>query len=207
MTAATQKDYRVMQKLKAKPWLFWYGMRGLAKGAWYRVWYGWVLRKARIGSMFRVYGPCSFQGPGKIIIGNDVHLLGDMIKPVCLATSSPQARIVLGDHVGINGATVVANQSVRIDDHCVIAAHYITDNQNHSLAVDRMTNPDAPIETAPVHIEQNVWIGTLSVVLHGVTVGKNSVIGSCSLVRQDVPANTLAAGNPLRVIRSLDEKQ
>lgn len=198
-----RSNYRVLEKLRARPWLLWYGFRGLLKGLWFRVWYGWIWRKASIGSMFRVYGPCRLQGPGRIIIGDDVHLLGDLIKPVCLTTSSPQARIVLGDHVGINGTTIVARDCVQIGSRSVVAAHYITDNQNHSLAVDRMTNEESPVETAAVHIEDNVWIGTLCVVLHGVRIGRNSVIGACSLVRGDVPADTFAAGNPLRIIRSI----
>jgi acetyltransferase-like isoleucine patch superfamily enzyme len=49
-----------------------------------------------------------------------------------------------------------------------------------------------------------VWISVSVVILDGVHVGDNSVLGACSLVREDVPANVFAAGNPLRIIRHLE---
>jgi acetyltransferase-like isoleucine patch superfamily enzyme len=59
--------------------------------------------------------------------------------------------------------------------------------------------------TAPVRIEDNVWIGGSSVVVPGVTIGKNSVIGAGSVVTRDVPPNVVAVGNPCRVLKPLPE--
>jgi maltose O-acetyltransferase len=56
----------------------------------------------------------------------------------------------------------------------------------------------------PITIEDNVWIGGGAIVLPGVTVGKNSVVGAGAVVTRDVPPNTVAVGNPARVIRHLD---
>jgi acetyltransferase-like isoleucine patch superfamily enzyme len=56
-----------------------------------------------------------------------------------------------------------------------------------------------------VHIEDNVWISVQAVVLHGSSIGRDSVIGACSLVRGRVPAGVFAAGNPLKIIRSVPE--
>ena len=53
----------------------------------------------------------------------------------------------------------------------------------------------------PITIEDNVWIGGNVVLNPGVTVGRNSVVGSGSVVTKDIPANVVAAGNPCRVIR------
>lgn len=58
----------------------------------------------------------------------------------------------------------------------------------------------------PVKIEDNVWIGGSTVINPGVTIGRNSVIGSGSVVTKNVPPNTVAAGNPCRVIREIGEK-
>lgn len=58
----------------------------------------------------------------------------------------------------------------------------------------------------PVHIGKNVWIGANAVVLPGVTIGDNSVIGAGSVVTKDIPANVVAVGNPCRVLREIGER-
>ena len=59
--------------------------------------------------------------------------------------------------------------------------------------------------THPVHIGDNVWICTGALVLPGVTIGANSIIGAGSVVTKDIPPNSLAVGNPCKVIRELTE--
>ena len=56
-----------------------------------------------------------------------------------------------------------------------------------------------------MYIGENVWIGSNSVILPGVRIGKNSVIGAGSVVTKDIPERVLAFGNPCRVIRKIDE--
>jgi acetyltransferase-like isoleucine patch superfamily enzyme len=53
-------------------------------------------------------------------------------------------------------------------------------------------------------IEKNVWIATGAIIIGGVTVGENAVIAAGSVVTKDIPPNTLAGGNPAKVIRSID---
>ncbi|AKU22180.1 sugar O-acetyltransferase [Massilia sp. NR 4-1] len=55
----------------------------------------------------------------------------------------------------------------------------------------------------PIVIEDNVWLGGGAIVLAGVTIGKNSVIGAGAVVTKDIPANVVAVGNPARVIRQI----
>ncbi|CUH97396.1 hypothetical protein P22_3524 [Propionispora sp. 2/2-37] len=55
----------------------------------------------------------------------------------------------------------------------------------------------------PVAIKDNVWIGGGAIILPGVTIGKNSVIGAGSVVTRDIPADCIAAGNPCRVMKRL----
>lgn len=57
---------------------------------------------------------------------------------------------------------------------------------------------------APIVIEDNVWLGGGAIVLAGVTIGENSVIGAGAVVTRDIPANVVAVGNPARVIRQLE---
>lgn len=62
----------------------------------------------------------------------------------------------------------------------------------------------AKLEAAePIVIEDNVWLGGGAIVLPGVTIGENSVIGAGAVVTKEIPANVVAVGNPARVIRSL----
>lgn len=58
----------------------------------------------------------------------------------------------------------------------------------------------------PVHIGNNVWIGGNSFIMPGVTIGDNTVIGACSLVTKDIPANVVAVGQPCRVLREISEE-
>ncbi|MGI6109292.1 MAG: DapH/DapD/GlmU-related protein [Eubacteriaceae bacterium] len=60
--------------------------------------------------------------------------------------------------------------------------------------------------TDPVVIEDNCWIGAAAVICPGVTIGRNSVIGAGSVVTRDVPPNSVAAGNPCRVIREIGDR-
>lgn len=60
--------------------------------------------------------------------------------------------------------------------------------------------------TAPVTIEDNCWIGANVTICPGVKIGKNSVIGAGSVVIHDIPENSVAAGNPCKVIRQIDER-
>ena len=57
-----------------------------------------------------------------------------------------------------------------------------------------------------IRIGDNVWIGGGAIINPGVTIGENSVIGSGSVVTKDIPANVVAAGNPCRVIREIDNQ-
>lgn len=58
---------------------------------------------------------------------------------------------------------------------------------------------------SPVHIGRNCWLGAGVIILPGVTVGDNTVIGAGSVVTKDIPANVVAVGNPCRVMRNIDE--
>ena len=56
----------------------------------------------------------------------------------------------------------------------------------------------------PIKIEDNVWIGGGAIILPGVTIGRNSVIGAGSVVTRSIPADCVAVGNPCRVIKQID---
>ncbi len=88
-------------------------------------------------------------------------------------------------------------------DNCMIAAGaYLTDADWHDI-YDR-TQPVG--KTDPIALHDNVWVGDGATICKGVTIGKNSIVGASSVVVADIPANSIAAGNPARVVRQLDHE-
>lgn len=110
----------------------------------------------------------------------------------------------IGDYFFANVNLVILDAAnVRIGNHVFIAPNVGIYTAGHPLDVERR---NACLEYAyPVTIGDNVWIGAQSCVLPGVTIGDNTVIGAGSVVNKSIPANVLAAGNPCRVIRKLEE--
>lgn len=122
----------------------------------------------------------------------------------CVLVARDGAELVVGDGTGMSGATVYAKESVRIGSRCLIGANAkIFDTDFHPVdPEERLASPNAGRHD-PVRIGDNVFIGANSIVLKGVTIGDNSVVAAGSVVVKDVPANSLAGGNPARVIRGL----
>ncbi|EGQ9054321.1 hypothetical protein GEN90_19755 [Vibrio parahaemolyticus] len=97
-----------------------------------------------------------------------------------------------------------------VDDTYIYIGNSVMIGPNVTIATaGHPIEPDLRREVAqfniPVHIEDNVWIGANSVVLPGVTIGENSVIGAGSVVTKDIPSNVVAVGNPCRVLREIGE--
>jgi acetyltransferase-like isoleucine patch superfamily enzyme len=119
--------------------------------------------------------------------------------------SREEGSIVVGDYCLIcPGVRVSSAIEIVIHDNCMLAnGVYITDSDWHDTY-----NRVAPIgKTDPVRIEQNVWVGDGAIVCKGVTIGENSIIGARSVVVDSIPANTIAAGNPARVVKTLDPNE
>jgi acetyltransferase-like isoleucine patch superfamily enzyme len=148
----------------------------------------------------------------EITIGNEVSLVScsfatalGVNHPVVLRTLAPGAAIHIGDRVGISGGSICAARFVEIGEDSMLGANVtIADTDFHSLdPAFRASNGHPTIGTAAVHIGRRVFIGTNSIVLKGVSIGNNSVIGAGSVITREIPADCVAAGNPCRVIRQL----
>ena len=110
------------------------------------------------------------------------------------------------------GNNVYANFNLTLVDDCDI---YVGNNVmfGPNVVLSSATHPIEPKlrskqaqYNVPIHIEDNVWIGSNCVVMPGVTIGKNSVIGAGSVVTKDIPANVVAVGCPCKVIREINDR-
>ncbi|EPI3549671.1 sugar O-acetyltransferase [Vibrio vulnificus] len=122
----------------------------------------------------------------------------------------PPLRANWGKHTHL-GSNVYANFNLTlVDDTHIYIGNSVMIAPNVTIATaGHPIDPELRRKVAqfniPVHIKDNVWIGANSVVLPGVTIGENSVIGAGSVVTKDIPANVVAVGNPCRVLRPIGE--
>lgn len=171
----------------------------LMRGHFYRLWFPLRGRRFSAGRNFKVFGRLDVQGPGRVVIGDNVTV-NMRVTPF---THDRDAVISVGNHCFLNGTRFGCRISITIGDDCILAEARIMDTNYHSTRADRW-NPEAPVTTRPVRIERNVWIAADVAVLPGTTVGENSVIGIGSICAGSFPKDSLIAGNPARVVRSIE---
>ncbi|MDY5025520.1 MAG: sugar O-acetyltransferase [Oliverpabstia sp.] len=108
-----------------------------------------------------------------------------------------------GVYVNFN-LTMVDDTHIYVGDHTMFGPNVTIATAGHPVL------PDLRIYgyqyNMPVHIGRNCWLGAGVVVLPGVTIGDNTVIGAGSIVTKDIPANVVAVGNPCKVLREINEK-
>ena len=125
---------------------------------------------------------------------------------------SVEVRVPLWTDYGRNlkiGKRVFINDNVQITDlggieladDVLIGPGAMLVSVNHPLAPAKRRD----VEVQPIKIEQNAWIGAGAKILAGVTVGTNAVVGAGAVVTKSVPANTVVAGVPAKVIKTIDE--
>lgn len=113
-------------------------------------------------------------------------------------------NISIGEHVFLNVmCTILDGAEVHIGDHVMIGPAVQIYTAAHDLRAEpRIHGREV---ARPISIEDNAWLGGGAILLPGVTVGRNAVVGAGAVVSRDVPANTVVAGNPARVIREIEQ--
>lgn len=161
---------------------------------------GWPSVWKTKGSVIRVGHECVFRSRSR-------HNAIGINHRIILRTQSSEAQIIIGDGVGISGGAICAKKRVSIGKGSIIGSNVVIgDNDFHPIKPkDRRFNRDAEdIPAKEITIGENVWIGADCYVLKGVTIGDNSVIGAMSVVTKSVPPNCVAAGNPAKVLRTIE---
>lgn len=115
------------------------------------------------------------------------------------------ASLIIGDNCGFSSVCLWAHKSITIGDYVNIGADtIILDSDAHSLSHTDRRNVKSDFEnkiSKPIIIENDVLIGTRCIILKGVRIGARSIIGSGSIVVNDIPSDCIAVGNPARVVK------
>ena len=157
---------------------------------------------------------CRFENPGYIHLsgsglrlGRQVHLSALASAPIHLSTwklDEQEPGIEVGDYSVINpGVRIISGCGIRIGEGALIATGaYITDADWHG----KYHRVFPPGSTSEVVLENNVWVADSAMILKGVHIGQNSIVGAGAVVTRDVPANCIVAGNPARRVGELDPR-
>lgn len=140
------------------------------------------LRRARRGRSMRISPTTSFANGHNIVLGDRVHLGAG----TSLWAGPDSARIVLGDDVLIAPNVMITAANYRFNEGSPVT--------------------DQAMDEAEIRIGRDVWIGFGAVILPGVTIGDGAIIGAASVVRRDVGAGAIVAGNPARVVGQRDPR-
>jgi acetyltransferase-like isoleucine patch superfamily enzyme len=152
------------------------------------------------------------KAPHAVRIGNHVSCYAG-----CSFSIGVNGSAAIGDFTLLNGALIMAEERIDIGSHCLVSWNVgIADSDFHPLApAQRLIDakalapfykdrpPRPKLETRPVIIGDNVWIGMHAIILKGVTIGENSVVAAGAVVTKSVPANCVVAGNPAAIVRQL----
>lgn len=173
---------------------------------------GWFVRSGRMievgaGSQVRWWG-LKAASRGSLRIGKE------SIIRCRVDFDSPNGRVVIGNRCYIGASHLVCHTGISIGDDVIISwGVTIVDHDSHALAWDKRQDDVAQwkrgqkqwdsVFIAPVTIGDKAWIGFGVSVLKGVTVGEGAVLGARAVVTRDVPAYSVVAGNPARVVRRL----
>lgn len=124
----------------------------------------------------------------------------------CRIEVRDSAILTIGNNVGMSDVTITCHNNITIGNNVLLGVGcQIRDTDNHSLnPQDRLIGLDwKNKKTAPIIIKNNVFIGMNSIILKGITISENAIVGAGSVVTKDVPSNEIWGGNPAKFIKKV----
>lgn len=126
-------------------------------------------------------------------------------QPVIIRLLNKNAKLVIGNNVGISGGCICSQTAIRIGSNCLIGANVkIMDTDFHPQNPQNRRYSTANIYSKEIVIDDNVFIGMNTLILKGSYIGKNTIIGAGSVVVGEIPPNSIAVGNPAKVVKKID---
>lgn len=158
-----------------------------------------------------IYGILIIRNNGYCKLGNGIIFRSSPysnyvgLSKKCSLFIEPGARLVMGNDVGLSGTSIYCANAITIGDHVNFGGNVcVWDTDFHPIGYEeRRANSETDINTIPVKIGDDVFVGANSLILKGVTIGNRSVIGAGSVVTKNIPDDEVWAGNPARFIRKL----
>jgi len=179
-------------------------------------WFKLVMKinKVKYGKNLSLRGlPVIFNSVGaKLNIGNNVTInssflsnLVGLYSRTIIVTRTPEAEILIGNNVGISGATIYARRSIVIGDNSMVGGNAkILDNDFHPIDIKaRRDDLKDMIDTRPILIGNDCFIGCNSIILKGTELGDGCVVGAGAVVSGKFDAGSVIVGNPAKVIRKI----
>lgn len=158
-----------------------------------------------------INGKIFISGEGKIIFGKNVHINSSLSSnPIggdtrALFVVFEGATLEIGDHSGLSNVAISCKKKVTIGKYVKIGGGVkIYDSDFHSLDFNERKNRETDISLKKsIELKDGCFIGAHSIILKGVTVGKESIVGAGSVVSKSIPDREIWAGNPIKFIKKL----
>lgn len=172
------------------------------------------LNKISYGKNLNLFGiPVIFKKKGSILmIGDNCNIKSSFLSNLIglsqrtiIVTRTKEAKIEIGDNVGISGATIYARKGISIGDNTLIGGNVkILDNDFHPIEVEARNRDDKDmIRSKEVVIGKDCFIGCNALILKGTKIGDRSVVGAGSVVSGEFSSGVVIAGNPAKAIKTI----
>lgn len=191
-----------------------YNIRGVRKfkltleNKLFNLWY-----RKKLGNKVNIFGfPFIFIPKGaEIKVGRGIRLISHsyfsepgISHPVMIRLLSKNAKLTIGNNVGISGGGICVQTEIVIGDNVMFGANaFVSDTDFHPVSAENRRYSKDNIGSKPVRIGNNVFLGMNTIVLKGVSIGDNSIVAAGSIVVKDIPENQIWGGNPAKYLRDL----
>lgn len=172
--------------------------RAIFVGTIYILYYRIFTRNVKIGFPLIAYGRVSITGPGEVVIAKKTTVAENVFRGLVIVTMTKQARVKIGGKGLLAGLTIRCAERVEIGERVMTALSLVQDRFFVNSIGSRTGSPDL-LDSKPVRIGNNVWLGGHVCVLRGSDIGDDCVLSAgtvCSDIKMD--RYTLGSGNPMR---------